>query len=311
MTTKLIPVGMLHHHPDNPPSRLDDLHGLTDSIREAGLLQPLLVEPDGPGRYLVVAGNRRLAAAISAGLAEVLCVVRDRHDTLDHRRVRLIENGHRRNLSPMEQAREFGKLLDAGLSQAEIAQRTGFSPGHVSGRLLLLSLDDATQARVESGQVNAEHAINAVRAVRSHVRRAMKTRGAKAPVPDRGSVSVGEDGGLTRTNPVAQAAHARCKQRHGLSGGLVGSVACGSCWEFCIRADERWQIEEGDAPDPVDDLDEIAIQRAMTGAPTRLTPAERVEAIRRMRERGMSSAEAGDRLKISGRQVLRDQASAS
>lgn len=268
----LIPTDQLRHHPDNPTGRHDDVAELAVSIRSVGLLQPLLVEPDGDG-YVVVAGNRRLAAARLIGLANVACTVRAAHDTDDHTAVRLIENGHRKNLTPLEQARAFAALRDAGMTLADIGERTGFSGAHVCNRLALLDLGEATQQLVESGVLSAADALQAIRVARGTARTATPPKN-----PSR-------TGHLGKKHPLAKTATERCKQQHGVyGGGRIGMVACGACWEFVIRADERWQIEEGDPPTDADsDVDEVAVERALAGARIRLSSAERDEVRRRQR----------------------------
>lgn len=237
----LIPLGQLHHHPDNPPERHADVAELADSIRAVGVLQALLVEPDGSS-YVVVAGNRRFAAAKVAGLTEVPCTVRPAHDQDAHTAVRLIENGHRKNLTPLEQARAFGQLRDSGLSQTEIARRTGFSLGHVSNRLALLDLGAATQARIEAGTLRPDEALAAIRATRPDQR----PKGRRQIPNDTTPLAKDHFG---RGHGLANQAGARCRRTHGqlLAMGGLGGVACGRCWEATIRSHERQAVQGGAA----------------------------------------------------------------
>lgn len=253
MTTLRIEVGRLRHHPDNPPGRRGDVAELADSIRAVGILQPLLVEPDGDG-FVVVAGNRRLAAARLAGLAEVECTVRQATNRGSHTEVRLIENGHRRALSPMEQARAFGQLRTGGLPQAAIAARTGFSISHVSDRLALLELGAVTQDRVERGVLSADVALAAVRAARRPPTR--ENDPGHGPGKQYEATPLAPDH-FGRGHPLAAQAHAVCRRTHGplLASAGLGGIACGRCWENAIRADEHGQAVDAvaaAAPTPME-----------------------------------------------------------
>lgn len=231
-----LPVAQLRHHPDNPPGRHVDVDELADSIRAVGILQPLLVEPDPSGGWVVLAGNRRLAAARSLGLTAVPCVVRAAHDDIAHTAVRLIENGHRRNLSPMEQAREFGRLRAAGRTLKEIRALTGFSMTHISNRLMLLELTANTQALVESGVLSAEAATDAARLARPPRQR--KPPAAPVVTPPDGPLNF-EREHFGRAHRLAELAAAICIGVHGRLAALggLGGIACGRCWEAAIRRD--------------------------------------------------------------------------
>lgn len=288
-----IEITELHHHPDNPKDRHVDVDELADSIRVAGILQPLLVEQDPAGGYVVLAGNRRFAAAKLAGLTSVPCTVRAaRGDTRDHTEIRLMENGHRRALTPMQQARSFAELRDSGLTQTEIARRTGFSLSLVSLRLTLLELDGATQKRIEAGTLSAEDAVAAVRRARG---------GTGASKQDRT-----REGHLNRHHPVAEVAKRQCNTVHKLSNGQkIGGTACGVCWEFAIRADERWVIEVGDDTTKVNDGDGEPDHAAVEVAASRRGPlpplraVDQREAAQVMRRRGVSTPDIAERLGIS------------
>lgn len=122
---------------DGGPSSFDQL---VESIREQGVIQPLIVRPADDGRFRLVAGERRLTAAMAAGLATVPCIVRnlDDHAAIEQT---IIENRHRKDWNPVEEARAFETLVDEfGLSQREIAQRFSCTQPHVSHRLGLLRL---------------------------------------------------------------------------------------------------------------------------------------------------------------------------
>ena len=131
-----------------------------NSIRERGILQPLLVRPasSGAAGYEIVAGERRWRAAQRAGLHEVPAVVRELSDqeTLE---LALIENLQRADLSPLDEAQAFRRLIDDfGHTQDELAQAIGKSRSHVANTLRLLTLPAAVQALVEDGSLSAGHA---------------------------------------------------------------------------------------------------------------------------------------------------------
>jgi ParB family chromosome partitioning protein len=146
-------------NPNQPRRRFDAeaLAALTASVREHGVLQPLLVRPAGDG-YEVIAGERRLRAAVAAGLAEVPIVVRDA-DPRQRMELALIENLQREDLSPLEEAAAYRQLMDEfRLTQDEIAGRVGKSRPAIANSLRLLSLPDAVKAQVEAGELSAGHA---------------------------------------------------------------------------------------------------------------------------------------------------------
>jgi ParB family chromosome partitioning protein len=134
------------------------LDELTASIRDRGLLQPLLVRRVADGRYELIAGERRWRAAQRAGLARVPIVVRDA-DGGEALELALIENLQRENLNPVEEARAYQRLTDEfSLGQEEIAQRVGKSRSAVTNSMRLLQLPPDLLAQVASGVLSAGHA---------------------------------------------------------------------------------------------------------------------------------------------------------
>ena len=136
-----IPANAIAPNPKQPRSRFDDetLKELAASIREVGILQPIVVRKTGQG-YEVVTGERRLRAAKLAGLATVPVVLRDSDDA-DLLREALIENIHREDLNPIELGEAFRQLLDElGLKQEELADRVGVSRSHIANTIRLLAL---------------------------------------------------------------------------------------------------------------------------------------------------------------------------
>ena len=157
----LVSVDLVLPNPRQPRSMMhpEELQDLTASIREHGVLQPLIVTPgDMQGRYILIAGERRLQAARLAGLASVPVLVRQ---ATDQQRLELaiIENVQRSDLSALEQAEAYRQLAeDFDLSHEEIAARVGKSRVAVTNTLRLLKLPDAVKNALIEGRVSEGHA---------------------------------------------------------------------------------------------------------------------------------------------------------
>jgi len=155
-----VPVNAVAPNPKQPRTRFDDetIATLAASIREVGILQPLVVRRAGDGRYELIAGERRLRAAKAAGLASVPIVLRDSEDA-DLLREALIENIHREDLNPIEQAEAFKALLgELGLKQEELADRVGVSRSHIANTIRLLALPLEVQQLLADEKITAGHA---------------------------------------------------------------------------------------------------------------------------------------------------------
>jgi ParB family chromosome partitioning protein len=140
-----IPVEQIQPDPDQPRQDLGDLEELKASIRAHGILQPLIVTALEFQRYQLVAGERRYTAAREMGLRTVPALVRT---VEEHRRleVQLVENLHRKDLNPLEEARSYRRLLDEfGLTQEELGRRLGRSQPAINLTLKLLELPEAIQ----------------------------------------------------------------------------------------------------------------------------------------------------------------------
>ena len=120
----MIPVEKISPHPENPRKALGDLTELTESIKASGILQNLTVIPARGGRYTVVIGHRRLAAAKEAGLAEVPCVVREMSPE-EQLATMMAENVQRHDLTPWEQIQGVQRMVQLGMELPEIARKTG------------------------------------------------------------------------------------------------------------------------------------------------------------------------------------------
>ena len=138
----------------------DDLAELVHSIREVGVLQPIVVRPlvEQPGKYELVMGERRLRATKEVGLDSIPAIVRDTAD-IDMLRDALLENLHRAQLNPLEEASAYQQLLsDFGITQEVLASRIGRSRPQITNTLRLLKLPEAVQLRVAAGVLSAGHA---------------------------------------------------------------------------------------------------------------------------------------------------------
>jgi ParB family chromosome partitioning protein len=131
---------------------------LAASIREVGLLQPVVVRRVMPGRFELIMGERRWRASQRAGLEQIPAIVRATADD-DLLRDALMENLHREQLNPLEEAAAYQQLLDDfGATHEELARKVGRSRPHISNTLRLLHLPPAVQRRVAAGVLSAGHA---------------------------------------------------------------------------------------------------------------------------------------------------------
>ena len=145
--------------PDQPRKSFDEyeLKRLSDSIRASGIIQPLIVRKTENG-YRLIAGERRLKAAVMAGLRRVPCVI---HKTEDETAAlySLLENLQRSNLTVFEEAEGINRLItEYGISQSEAAARLGISQSGLSNKLRLLKLSDSIKERISSARLTERHA---------------------------------------------------------------------------------------------------------------------------------------------------------
>jgi ParB family chromosome partitioning protein len=153
-----IPVDAIDPNPAQPRRVFDaeEIRALADSIRQHGVLQPVVVRRAGD-RYELVVGERRWRAGREAGLARIPAVVADLEDRA-RLEVALVENIQRRDLNPIELAYAFQALRDGGATQEEIGQRVGLDRSSVANHLRLLELSSELQADVEAARISAGHA---------------------------------------------------------------------------------------------------------------------------------------------------------
>jgi ParB family transcriptional regulator, chromosome partitioning protein len=155
-----LPATALTPNPRQPRQTFDEeaLDELAASIREVGLLQPVVVRKVMPGHYEIIMGERRWRACQLAGLTEIPAIVRETSDD-DLLRDALIENLHRERLNPLEEAAAYQQLLqDFSATHDELAKKIGRSRPHISNTIRLLNLPASVQKRVAAGVLSAGHA---------------------------------------------------------------------------------------------------------------------------------------------------------
>lgn len=159
---RLVNIGQLEANPDQPRLQFDEdaLKALAVSIKKHGVLQPILVRPNRmePGRYEIIAGERRWRAAQRAQLHEVPIIIRELDDN-ETFQIALIENLQREDLNAMEEARGYQRLVDDfGHSHESVGDVIGKSRSHVANMIRLLQLPPSVQSMVTNGQLTAGHA---------------------------------------------------------------------------------------------------------------------------------------------------------
>ena len=157
-----VPIDQIHPNPDQPRRRFAEtaMAELAASIREKGVIQPLIVRPDPkhPDAFQIVAGERRWRAAQLAQLHDLPVVIRDFNDT-EVLEIAIIENIQRADLNAMEEALGYRQLIDRfGHTQDKLAQALGKSRSHIANMMRLLALPEDIQDFVRGGQLSAGHA---------------------------------------------------------------------------------------------------------------------------------------------------------
>lgn len=159
---RTVPVELLHPGRYQPRRNFDDesMAALVDSVKAQGILQPLLVRrhPDISGAYEIVAGERRWRAAQAAQLHEVPVLLRELEDR-EALEIALVENVQRQDLSPLEEAEGYRRLLEEfAHTHEDLAKAVGKSRSHITNSLRLLGLPDEVKQLLEQGQITAGHA---------------------------------------------------------------------------------------------------------------------------------------------------------
>ena len=159
-SVKEVAIGEVHRNPNQPRTKFDqeDLDELSASIKEVGIIQPIVVRKDTQG-YEIIAGERRYQAACAAGLENVPVVVRDDTDDITSLQLALIENIQRADLNVIEEARAYRDLIErSAMTQEELAKSVSKSRSAIANVLRLLELPDEVQEMVYAGQLSAGHA---------------------------------------------------------------------------------------------------------------------------------------------------------
>src|SRR5881275_462804 len=154
-----IPTELIRPNPSQPRRDFDDetLLALAESVKARGILQPVVVRPLAGGQYELVAGERRLRAAVIAGLGQVPAIVRET-DESERLELALIENMAREDLNAIEEARACATLVeDLGLTKEEVGRRVGRSRVAVSNLIRTLELPDEALAMIEAGDLSGGH----------------------------------------------------------------------------------------------------------------------------------------------------------
>jgi ParB family chromosome partitioning protein len=176
-----LPVEAIAPNPKQPRRRFDEesLHALAGSLGDRGVLQPVLVRPKAPGRYELIAGERRWRAAQIAGLERIPALVRDRGDA-EALEVALIENMAREDLNPIDEARACAALVEElGLTRGEVGHRVGRGRVAVSNLMRLLDLPDEALDLLERGVFSEGHG-RALLLAKDHATRRRLARAAAA-----------------------------------------------------------------------------------------------------------------------------------
>ncbi|MDK3017860.1 ParB/RepB/Spo0J family partition protein [Pseudodonghicola flavimaris] len=251
---QMLPIERLKPNPDQPRRTFnpEDLDDLTASIKEKGVIQPLIVRQKGED-YEIVAGERRWRAAQKAQLHEVPVLVRDFDDT-EVLEIAIIENIQRADLNAVEEAAGYRQLMDKfGHTQERLAEALGKSRSHIANLLRLLSLPGDVQEMVKDGQLSAGHARalitsdKASELAKQVVRGALSVRATEALVKkeQRGDVA-----SPARPKPVAAEKDADTKALEGDLSAMLGMKVVidhkpgGEAGQISIKYETLDQLDE-------------------------------------------------------------------
>ena len=213
-----VEIDKLQPNPKQPRTRFSDeaLRELADSIREKGVIQPIIAEDLGDGSYTIVAGERRCRAAKLAGLSEVPVIPQDFSDD-EKLEIALVENLQREDLNPIDEATALDSAMrSAGYTQEQLARRLGKSRPAVANSLRLLKLETRMREALASGEISAGHA-RALLAVAGTADRknlfsriqaeglsVRETEAAARPVDPEPNTAAGNDADKTKARPAAE-----------------------------------------------------------------------------------------------------------
>ena len=157
---RIIKIDSIETNHDQPSTRFDQaaVQELAASIKNYGVIQPILVTELGDGKYELIAGERRMRASMLAGLSTIPCIVKSFTES-DRAEIALIENLQREDLNPVEEAKAYRALMDkSGMTQEELANKLGKSRPAIANSLRLLTLSPNVLELVEAGRLSAGHA---------------------------------------------------------------------------------------------------------------------------------------------------------
>src|SRR5438067_669234 len=153
---RMLPIDKLDANPDQPRREIGDLTDLTASIKEKGVLEPLLVKPTRSGRWTIIAGERRWRAATSAGLKELPCIEMD-VDESEVAEIALIENMQRKDLTPWEEADGLRALCERfGYTHEDVARKVGKSRSTVTEALSIASIPEGIRQVCRKADINSK-----------------------------------------------------------------------------------------------------------------------------------------------------------
>jgi ParB family chromosome partitioning protein len=242
-----LPVDSIHPNPRQPRRRFEPeaTTGLAGSIKQQGLLQPVVVRPRVAGGYELIAGERRWRAAREAGLESLPAVVREADDR-DSLLLALVENVAREQLSPVEEARAYAALVDEfELSLGDVAERVGRSKPAVSNRLRLLELPEEVLWMVARGELTEGHARAVLSLPDDDDRKRLAKRIAREGMSVRAAERAAQAGGATRRPRAASRVDPALAERaRAAAERLTGLPARVSAGKLEIHFGEELRLEE-------------------------------------------------------------------
>lgn len=246
------PVELLKPSAYQPRKRFDDeaFAALVNSVRDKGIIQPILVrkDPKNPGKYEIVAGERRWRAAQQARLHEIPVIIKDLSDR-DTLEVALVENIQREDLTPLEEAEAYRRLMDEfGHTQEALAQAVGKSRSHVANMMRLLGLPDLVRRLLDEGQISAGHARSLINAedpeslAQEIVRRGLNVRQAEDLTRKGKPEKAAKTGAMTPKDPNISALEHDLAEATGLKVAVKGKP--GGAGRLVISFDSPEQLDE-------------------------------------------------------------------
>lgn len=296
-TAAFIDLDDLLPSPTNIRSRLNKIDELAASVRQHGILQNLLVVPAANGKYRIVCGHRRRAAAEKVGLTGAPCNIR--HENRSNETALMVcENAQREDLDPVDFAKALSDLRK-DYTLAEVASMTGFSQATIRARLALLDLPPEVQDMVSDHQITLGDAAGLVAELKTKGSGSARIGGTRKTVPH-----------FDTTHRLADHVAARCTHRD--SQRRILGPGCGQCWEDTIRADAVGSLDNVTPmpyvpAKPEHPWDDAAVERAISGDPAglRLGVGEREEIVRRLVKQGFSDSRIAEKAMTTSKTVER------